>query len=265
MSKIINNKYSLARNELANFILSSGLSHLSIESVISSFCSHKGCNELDYGLYASSSKSVLRTVASSTLQRLEKQQKIKKLARNSYAFNDDQLSMTIEAPKKPKKQAKKAPKKETEEIKVIEDEEIKKLVSKGLAYDLQDDDTLLFFKVFQPCYTHFLASEQACKSCPLSPHCKGDTKIRKDLEAKAPKKPKKSKKEIHFEILDQAGITNDAFASMGDSANTVCIVSNECITGEGIMLFSPSTIEGIVCKKLFTEWIADRGLSFDVS
>ena len=266
MSKIINNKFSLARNELANFILTCGLSHLSIESVITAFCTAKGCCELDYGVYSSSSKSVLRTVASSTLQRLEKQNKIKKLARNSYAFVSDQLEMTIEAPKKaPKKQAKKQAKKEIEEIKIIEDDELKKLISQGLAYDLSDLDTLAFFKAFQPCYTHYLASDNNCKICPLNHHCKGDTKIRKDLEAKAPKKKKKSKKEIHFELLDSAGITNDAFSSFGDSKGTICIVSNETIEGEGVMVFDPASIEGIVCKTLFTEWIADRGLGYDVS
>ena len=142
---------------------------------------------------------------------------------------------------------------------------LKKLISQGLAYDLQDEDTLSFFKAFQPCYSHFLASEQTCNICPLASHCKGDTKIRKDLEAKAPKKKKKSKKEIHFELLDSAGITNSAFSSFGDSKGTICIVSNEAIQGDGVMVFDPASIEGIVCKKLLVEWIADRGLGYDCS
>lgn len=266
MSRIINNKYSLKRNEIAHFILSCGLNHLTIESVITAFCSHKNCNELDYGVYKSSQKSVLRTVASSTLQRLCKVGSLKKLARNSYAFkSDDQLQMSIEAPKKaPKKQAKKAPKKAPKEIQIIEDEELKKLISQGLAYDLNDDDTLNFFKAFQPCYKNFLASEQACKICPLKDHCKGDTKERIALEKRKPKKPKKSKKDNFFEILDNAGISNDAFCSIGKS-NEICIVSNEKIQGEGVMLFSPSNIEGVVCKNLFTEWVIARGHNFDVS
>jgi hypothetical protein len=266
MSRIIKNKYTLARNELANFILTSALSHLTIETVITSFCDSYNCNELDYGIYSSSTKSVLRTVASSTLQRLCKTGKLKKLARNSYAFEASTINMVIEKPAKkaPKKPAKKAPKKEIEEIH-IEDEEIKKLISQGLAYDLNDDDTLLFFKAFQPCYTHFLASEQACKSCPLASHCKGDTTDRITLEKKKPKKKKKPKRDTLFDILDGAGITNSAFSAIGDSVGTICIISNEIIQGEGVMLFSPSNIEGIMCKKLLDEWITSRGLPYDVS
>ena len=264
MSKIINNTLTLKRNELANFILSSGLSSLTIESVITAFCSHKGCHELDYGVYASSNKSVLRTVASSTLQRLCKQTKLKKVARNSYTFvNDAQLQMSIEKPAK--KAPKKAKKQANEEINIIKDDELKKLISQGLAYDLSDLDTLAFFKAFQPCYSHFLASEQACNICPLASHCKGDTKQRVALEAKKPKKKKKSKKEICFELLDNAGITDGAFVVQGDCKGQICIISNEEIQGEGAYLFSPSTIEGIMCKDLLKEWIDARCHPFSVS